>query len=208
MSQIPDFESHPSTSIVANPALVPEAPGVYLIGIQSAQRFLNKVGYYDFDNKPPIVMEGFELCYAGATSASLRNRILDHLRCGSEVSSFRQSVGALIAGDLGLDVVGAHNRASLHFGDTEQRLTSWLMEHTSVSFATNDNPFLLERDLLHSIALPLNISERKRHPFSRYLLSLRATLARRPSGTSVTLVRDSPPLSERRPYQIGATVAA
>jgi hypothetical protein len=187
MHEPPRLKAHPAKLVMASTDLVPDEPGIYLLAFATTQRFLEKVGYYEFDERRPLTIGGYEACYAGATLGSLRNRVLDHLRRGSEASSLRQTVGALLSQDLGLDVVGGEQRSSFHFGDTEHRLTAWLREHCLVGYLVCDNPFEVERDLIRSIPLPLNISERKRHPFSRYLLSLRACLAARPQGQASSL---------------------
>ena len=115
----------------------------------------------------------------GATNDSLRRRALQHVVGDSRTSSLRMTVGALLAGDLDLDPVGDGSRTYFNFGDGERRLTQWLCAHTRVAVHPCSQPFAIEKWLLREYAIPLNLSERKRHPFSKYLMALRAVYAGR-----------------------------
>jgi hypothetical protein len=192
MPEPPRLKSHPAKLVMADPDLIPAHPGVYLLGFDAGQSFLDKIGYYEFDDRRPVRIGAYEVCYAGA-SLCLQHRITDHLRRGSEASTFRQSVGALLSQELSLEVISAEDRTSFHFGDTEHRLTGWLRKYCLVGYLACDNPFEVERDLIRSMPLPLNINNgRKCHPFSRYLLARRACLATRPqaaAGVAIQAVR-------------------
>ena len=97
------------------------------------------------------------------------------------------TVGALLADELALEPVGDGTRTYFSFGDGERRLTEWLCAHTRVAFHSCQDPFALEKELLRFFPIPLNITERKRHPFSKYLMALRAVYAGRPHSQHTRL---------------------
>ena len=109
-------------------------------------------------------------------------------------------MGALLAGDLCLEPVGDGSRSYFGFGDGERRLTNWLCGNTRVALHPCDQPFVLEKALLRDHAIPLNLSERKRHGFSKYLMALRAVYA----GRSPNAVH---PFGTR-PHQVPAAAKA
>jgi hypothetical protein len=90
------------------------------------------------------------------------------------------TVGALLSNELSLEPIGARNRTYFEFGHGERRLTDWLLSNTQIAFLVCEDPFEAERELLHAVPVPLNISERRRHPYSKYLMTLRSYFAARP----------------------------
>ena len=169
-----------SARLAANPSLIPAVPGTYMIFFDSGTLFLEQAGYLDFSAEFPLSIDGFDLLYAGATRDSLRVRALQHVVGDSRSSSLRMTVGALLAHELALEPVGDGTRTYFSFGDGERRLTDWLCAHTRVAVHPCDDPFALEKELLRSFPIPLNITERKRHAYSKYLMALRAVYAGRP----------------------------
>ena len=90
------------------------------------------------------------------------------------------TVGALLASHLHLEPVGDGTRTYFDFGDGERRLTDWLCANTRVAVFPCEQPFVIEKSILRNVAVPFNISDRKRHGFSKYLMNLRAVYAGRP----------------------------
>jgi hypothetical protein len=174
----------PAASIVAAPHQVPPDMGTYFIFFDSGQLLLERSGYLEFDDDFPISIDGFDLLYVGATMSQLRKRVLDHLTGNSRASSLRMTVGAVLALELGLEPIGDGSRTYFHFGDGEQRLTDWLVAHTRVAFVLTDDPFGDEKRAIAAAPVPFNISERKRHPYSKYLMSLRSYFAGRPTNAA------------------------
>ena len=170
----------PSHSAAADPSLVPGGRGVYGIAFAGEQQFLEQSGYYDFDRRQPISFEGYELLYVGATGGSLRERLRCHLVGNTRGSSFRQTTGALLAERLNLDPENSGHGPNFGFGESEGRLTEWLLNHTAVTYIEDAQPFALEAELLSCIALPLNLTGRRRHKFSRYVGALKQVYACKP----------------------------
>lgn len=177
----------PAARLWVDGSLIPASPGVYGIFFDSAQLLLERSGYLEFDSAFPLNRDGFDLLYVGATASDLRIRALQHLVGDSRSSSLRMTVGALLAEELALDPVGDGSRTYFSFGDGERRLSEWLAANTRLAFWECDTPFVLEKHLLRTYPVPFNISDRKRHPFSKYLMSIRAFYAGRP--------RSVPPLA-------------
>jgi hypothetical protein len=160
------------------------APGVYFVFFDAKEMILERSGYYEFDRAKPLVNDGHELLYTGASLDPLRRRVLDHLTGNTKGSSLRMTAGVLMTTELGLDPVAAPNRTYFDFGDGEQRLTDWLLAKTRVATVADDDPYYLEHKVLTSTPMPLNISERRRHPYSKYLMNLRSLFAARPRAAA------------------------
>ncbi len=175
-----------AATLANNALLIPDEPGAYAVFFDSGTCLLERSGYLDFDNVYPPSFDGFDLLYVGATMDSLRRRAMQHVVGDSRTSSLRMTVGALLAGDLDLDPVGDGSRTYFNFGDGERRLTQWLCAHTRVAVHPCPQPFAIEKWLLREYAVPLNLSERKRHPFSKYLMALRAVYAGRSKTPLIT----------------------
>lgn len=179
----------PSSRLVVDAGLLPSEPGTYFVFFDSGQLLLERSGYLEFDQSYPFNLDGFDLLYVGATADSLRLCAMQQVVGDSRSSSLRMTVGALVADDLNLDPVGDDSRTYFNFGDGERRLTEWLCAYTRVAVHVTDQPFVVEKMLLRSLTVPFNISDRKRHPYSKYLTNLRALYAGWPKTerTSVPL---------------------
>ena len=171
----------PSIEVVSDPAQIADGGGVYGIFFDSGQLLLEKAGYLEFDGGFPYSRDGYDLLYVGATGGTLRHRAIQHLVGNSRTSSLRMTVGAILADELILDPVADGSHCYFDFGDGEARLSAWLTSYTKVAVVPCDAPFVEELALLRTVPLPLNISERKRHRFSKYLMTLRAYYAGRPN---------------------------
>ena len=72
-----------------------------------------------------------------------------------------------------LAAVGRSGR--LTFGvDGEARLSAWMAAHARVSFVITSEPWEIERQLLSSTSLPLNLRDNQHHPFHATLSELRS----------------------------------
>lgn len=180
MFDVAQLQPLPSHLLVSDPARIPRSGGFYGVFFDSGQLLLERAGYQEFDTRWPFSKEGYDLLYVGATLTDLRHRALQHLVGNSRASTLRMTVGALLARDLALDPVGDGSRTYFDFGDGEQRLSDWLVTHTRLAVHECDDAFGHEKHLLRTVPIPLNITERKKHPFSRYLMTLRSYYAGRP----------------------------
>ena len=176
------FESTPipSRQFVSQSHFGAKVRGVYGILFDCGQLLLECSGWLEFDERFPVCMDGFDLLYVGASLDPLRRRVLCHLTGNTRTSSLRMTVGAILSRELELEPTGAGNRTCYDFGAGEARLTEWLVNHTRVGLIPTPNPFGLEKTILRDVPLPFNISERRRHPYSKFLMAVRAYFAGRP----------------------------
>lgn len=104
---------------------------------------------------------------------NLRKRIRYHFKGNAEGSTLRLTLGCLLEEELGtiLSRVGSGRRRT--FAAQEAALTTWLQQHARVSWIVEDEPEQLEKYLMSSLLLPLNLDQNKNHPFYRELSELR-----------------------------------
>lgn len=209
MIDLTSLRPTPAADLLAPAGQMPSEMGVYFIFFDSGQLLLERSGYLEFDDAFPISVDGFDLLYVGATMNRLRDRVKDHLTGNSRASSLRMTVGALLTLELRLEPVGDGSRTYFHFGDGERRLTDWLVSNTRVAFAPSANPFGDEKRVLTSVPVPFNISERKRHPYSKYLMTLRSYFAGRPNAAArfVDLVASGATLTEAKRHSLTEAVS-
>ena len=114
------------------------------------------------------------MLYIGASGASLRQRLHTHLRDDSQASTFRMSLGALLAEELQLKVRRVPSNHFFGFEpEDERRLTEWICTHLDVAWLVAERPVLEERRLIHSRNPMLNIRGRRAHDSAWTLLLLR-----------------------------------
>ena len=131
------------------------------------------------------VFEGRELLYvgiaprkptsAGKESASrLRGRLTTHATKDASRSTLRLSLGVLLADELDLSLGLYAGR--VNWGpEGELRLTQWVNQHAVVSWFVDDEPWVLEHELITGVPLALNVDGRD-DPFARSLSDLRREL--------------------------------
>jgi hypothetical protein len=156
---------------------IPEVSGVYMVFGDSAE-VLEGTGYDTMENRDPFRVAGADLLYVGS-STTLRTRIARHLRDDSRTSSLRMSLGTVLRFKLDLTVHPHLTKHYFDFGPGEARLTRWLCENTAMAIWPCAHALDLEKALIRNIPTPMNISDRRTHPFSRYLMGLRRRLTGR-----------------------------
>jgi hypothetical protein len=65
------------------------------------------------------------------------------------------------------------NGKKITFGDSEEVLSIWMSTNAFITWLINETPWELERVLIHSISLPLNIQGNDAHPFYQTLRTIR-----------------------------------
>jgi hypothetical protein len=166
------------TEVFSKPCPVPSEPGVYA---------------WFFRDVPPqvpvedcLVRQDLSLLYVGispkAPSRSgkvspqrLRDRVRYHYQGNAEGSTLRLSLGCLMRSDLEIQLrrVGSGRRMTFTpYG--EDALSAWMQKNARVTWVTNDEPWVLEHELIDSISLPLNIQDNHHHPFQKTLIAARS----------------------------------
>lgn len=167
------------SSIVADPTLVPNEPGIY--------------GWW-FDGAPPLVdltgtvaLGDRWLLYIGiapsepsdggrASRRTLRDRLKNHTRGPIATSTLRRTLTALLGAELGLRTGRTSAGKAQLLDDGEHVLTSWLSLHARVAWSACPAPWLPEKELIISgPRLPLNIRD-SADPFRVTLTRLRKLL--------------------------------
>lgn len=100
-------------------------------------------------------------------------RLQGHLRNNASGSTLRLTLGCLLADELGLELRPTPS-GRLTFGTGEDRLSDWLDSHARLAFVRHATPWTVERSLIRSVSLPLNLRDNDAHPFHETLSALRA----------------------------------
>jgi hypothetical protein len=108
------------------------------------------------------------------SSQRLFNRIRYHYAGNAQGSTLRLSLGCLLAKEIGTSLKKVGSGKRLTFGaEAERALSAWMQENAFVAWTVHPSPWLLERDLIGHLSLPLNIKLNKGHPFQPTLLGIR-----------------------------------
>lgn len=171
-SLIQDMCALRSTQLIADDLeSVPDCGGIYMV-FGDTTELLAGTGYADMEVREPFMIGGTELLYIGCSN-DLRARIACHVKDDSTASNFRMSMGCLLRDQLDLEVFTHPLRATFHFGQGEARLTRWLCMNTAIAIWPCTQPRELERALIKALPAPININDRRRHPYARVLMEMR-----------------------------------
>ena len=140
--------------------IVPETSGVYAFLLDephTLQPALDRA-HLSMDS---LRLGQRDILYLGATEDSLRRRLKAHLSDDTCRSTFRMSLGALLAEELDLKVLP--RRGVRYFGfepESEARLSHWIERHLSVAVRASAQAMQEERSLIAKRDPVLNISGR------------------------------------------------
>ena len=124
--------------------------------------------------------DGWSLLYVGIGpvregSRTLRERLVkDHQSGSIGGSTLRQSLAALLRDSIGLTPRAGSDRARLV---TEAPLSAWMAAHLGLTVVGVERPWLIEHDIITTLAPPLNIQGGV-HPFRFRVQEARAQLRR------------------------------
>jgi hypothetical protein len=161
--------------VLTIPCPVPKAYGVY--------------GWFfkEVPNGVPVdgclTHEGLTLLYVGSSPdkkgktglpQTLQQRVRYHFQGNADKSTFRRSLGILLAPESGYHLrrVGSGKKMTLT-NKGEQWLDSWMQKNTFVTWVEHEEPWVLENELFHTVSLPLNIRGNMHNPFAPRLLRKR-----------------------------------
>ena len=160
------------SEVLTKPNPIPMTNGVYSWFFKTIPPQVPSVGCTDFKN--------LCLLYAGISpknersSQNLRKRITTHFRGNAEGSTLRLTLGVLLSEQSGFELrrVGSGKRKTLtHLG--EQWLDKWMDDNAFVLWVEHEKPWMIEKEILRSFSLPLNIQDNEHHGFSKTLSSIR-----------------------------------
>jgi hypothetical protein len=124
------------------------------------------------------LIQGFQPLYVGiapvsaASTSTLRKRLCgSHARGNASDSTLRLTVGCLVAEQLSITLQFVRER--YHFAAGEKALSVWLEHNARVVWVGHPRPWEIERAVIESLNLPLNLQHNKAHPFHGELTRLR-----------------------------------
>ena len=156
------------SKVLSKPSPVPSERGLY------AWYFKEIPGVTPIDGC--VVKDELTLLYVGispknsTSTQNLRKRITYHFRGNAEGSTLRQTLGVLLTkkSECPLRRVGSGKRMTFtHLG--ESWLNEWMETNAFVCWMTHPEPWIIEKEILSQVSLPLNIQDNKHHPFSTQL---------------------------------------
>ena len=105
---------------------------------------------------------------------TLRRRLRTHYTGRADRSTLRLTLGVLLGIPLKVTPRGRWT-----FGDGERQLDEWMDRNAFVTWAPTPEPWIAERELIHSCNLPLNLRDNDGHPFRPVLSDLRREAKKR-----------------------------
>jgi hypothetical protein len=172
---------HSRAQVLATPCPIPREPGVYGWWFHELPADIDVAGCRTRD--------GLTLLYAGISpkepptngrapsKEALRSRIKTHYTGNAEGSTLRRTLGCLLADRLGLELRRFGSGTRLHFGIGERDLSRWMDANAYVSWLPVPQPWVLEKHLIDTLDLPLNLDRNKRSRFQVTLRAIRADAA-------------------------------
>jgi hypothetical protein len=176
---------------------VPRSPGVYAWYFDLVPPAINAGGCH--------VLDGRTLLYVGispkppsgqagrASQQSLRTRLRTHYAGNAEGSTLRRSLGCLLAEELGIALrrVGSGGRYTFT-NPGERKLDDWMEDHAFVVWMEAEEPWAVERQILASIPLPLNLDGNNRLEHIALLSGVRREARARADALPVVLDSGGP----------------
>lgn len=194
------FLLYSRSAVLAKPCPVPAEPGLYGWFFKEIPGNTPTEGCASLDD--------MTLLYVGISprnrnsKRNLRERIVrSHFRGNASGSTLRRSLGILLTDWSGFPLrrVGSGKRMTFtHAG--EQWLDAWMEENAFVCWIEQSTPWELEREILGSVSLPLNIRDNQHHPFSSELSKIRRN--------AIRLAKESPIAREDNQRRLaGSTIS-
>jgi hypothetical protein len=164
--------------VLARPSAVPSEPGIY-------------AWYFRQPPSPLIDLgacwnhAGLWLLYVGISPSepprdggepsknNLRKRIQGHMRGNASGSTLRLSLGCLLSDELGIELRRVGRTGRCTFSTKEQILSDWMQNNAFVTWEVHPEPWVVEREAVPSLYLPLNLDMNKGHPFYATLSGVR-----------------------------------
>ncbi len=163
----------PARAMRDHARLLPETAGVYAMLLDNPEALEPALrrAHLELD---PLRLGRRAVLYLGATEDSLRNRVKCHLSDDTCISTFRMSLGAILAEQLGLRV--RKNDEVPYFGferASELRLSRWIQANVSVAARPSPYAMLEEKSLIATQNPLLNIHGRRGRPGTDAVVMLR-----------------------------------
>jgi len=148
--------------------------------LQDRESVPEEEGVYTIRCHDPVLIGDLDANGVGAAiyvgrAGNLRRRLRLHVRGPSAGSTFRASLGLILAPSLGLSPQAADVGGGIWM-DNEDLLSAWICANLSIAFATSDDADSDEGQLIQTLQPPLNIQKRHQRPSAQRLAQARAVL--------------------------------
>lgn len=166
-----EFAFVTARQVRSEPGSLPDDPGIYVLQLVRREPVLAAWGV-----EPAGSLAGPErsILYLGLTERmGVARRVQHHLVGDSRQSTFRRSLGVLLADKLRLLSVPTPRKRYFHYGPGEERLSGWISDHVTVGYKPLERGREEERELIREMAPALNIDIQRSRPMSRVLMALR-----------------------------------
>lgn len=161
--------------VMSSPTPVPAVNGVYFWWFKTIPP--------DVPTENCLTHDGYTLLYVGISPdkkgkpnsrSHLRQRIKTHYSGNAEGSTLRRTLGVLLSrvSNFPLRRVGSGTRTTFT-RPGEQWLDRWMEQNAKVYWIAHEEPWTLEKELISSIPLPLNIQGNS-HAFKPILSAMRS----------------------------------
>ena len=151
----------PASAMRKHAGLLPECGGVYAMLLDKPEALEPALRRANLQLEP-LRFGRRAILYIGATQDSLRTRVRRHLADETYVSTFRMSLGAVLAEELGLKARTIPGKRRFSFEpDSELRLSAWIQAHVSVAARLSVAAMDEEKSLIAAEDPLLNIAGRR-----------------------------------------------
>lgn len=163
----------PARAMRDHARMLPEQAGIYALLLDNPEALEPALERARL-KLDPLRLGKRAILYLGATEDSLRTRIMCHLSDDTCISTFRMSLGAILAEELGLVVWPRPGERYFGFEpDSERRLSDWIQDNVSVAARPSRHAMVIEKTLIASHAPVLNIKGRTDREGAEVLLLMR-----------------------------------
>lgn len=175
-----DARYYSRSEVLRRPCPVPRSPGVYGWWFRHTPGVIDTARCEKRDDDLTLLYTGISPSRPptngkSPSTQSLFHRIRYHYTGNAEGSTLRKTLGILLTEELGIQLrrVGSGTRRT--FGPAgEAKLSQWMAENALVSWIVDDEPWVLEENLIATLDVPLNLQGNAHNLFYPTLKSLRA----------------------------------
>ena len=163
---------HSLRDIQRNPDLLPDRGGIYAWYFDRDLRGVPKRGCHGITRRK-LLYVGISPSRANS-SGTLRSRVRYHFTGNASGSTLRTTLACLKETCLGEGLRRYGPRGTIRLSRAgETKLTDWMTTHARVCWTVHPRPWELEKALIHSVFLPLNLQHNESHPFHPELTRIR-----------------------------------
>jgi len=167
--------------ILQKPSPIPTDNGIYAWYFKEIPNLKLFRKYFNIDKssfiEDTIKFDNYQLLYIGISPSSpksnnnIRNRIRSHMNSNASASTLRLTLGCLLSNELNIQLKQIRKR--FYFGEEESIISNWLEKNAYVTFETCPEPWIVEKEAIKQLVLPLNILDNEHNSFYSALKNIR-----------------------------------